>query len=225
MINLVTVCTDAYPIVYAEKLHKRFSELTNLQVRHFCLTDRPHEVGGWATPIDPFIKSTGWWNKINVYHREMPAGFILYMDLDIVLLKNFDREILFMQSRAEAISCVSDAIGWHGVQFSSSLMGFESGVHHQIFEAFQSNSSKLLNFEGGDQVWTGPQLDSIYFVDRDFPNLKKNLKFHLATREGNNYKIPTSISEDVKLVDCGGRPKPHELSSVPYIKSNWHDIR
>jgi hypothetical protein len=75
---------------------------------------------------------------------------------------------------------------------------------------------------GGDQVWTGPRLDSVYYIDDDYPNLKKNLKFHLAKKIGNKLELPTHIECEIKLVDCGGRPKPHELEALPYVKENWH---
>lgn len=224
MINLVTVCTDTYPLVYAEKLHKSFARVSTLEVHHHCITDRPNEVTGWAHPIAPFKKSAGWWNKLNLFSKEMPSGPILYMDLDIVILSNFDEEISAMLQQNGKICCVSDAISWMGVKFSSSLMLFESGSLNHIFDRFTEEEADINERAGGDQVWTGPQLKDVYYVDEKFPNLKKNLKFHLASRDGNNLTLPLKVSEDVKLVDCGGRPKPHELGMIPYIKANWHDI-
>jgi len=222
MINLVSVCTDNYSMVYANKLHRQFSNLTTLEVSHWCLTDRPSELLEFIKPIAPFKKSKGWWNKINLYSPHMPKGHILYMDLDIVLLKNFDEEIIEMTKKTESMCCVSDAIGWMGQRFSSSLMCFESGVHSKIYKYFEKNEDKINNLEGGDQVWTGPQLETVYYIDDDFPNMKKNLKFHLAKRLNNQLQLPITVSDDVKLVDCGGRPKPHELEVLPYIKQNWN---
>ena len=101
-------------------------------------------------------------------------------------------------------------------------MCFESGVHSKIYKYFEKNEDKINNLEGGDQVWTGPQLETVYYIDDDFPNMKKNLKFHLAKRLNNQLQLPITVSDDVKLVDCGGRPKPHELEVLPYIKQNWN---
>ena len=222
MINLVSVCTDRYPMIYAYKLHRRFNSLTNLNVSHWCITDRPTELPSFIKPITPFKKSKGWWNKLNLYCPKMPEGWILYMDLDIVILKNFDEEILEMVNSKESMICVSDAIGWMGEKFSSSLMCFESGAHEHIYSKFIENEAEINDLEGGDQVWTGPQLDSVAFIDDKFPSLKKNLKFHLAKLTEGKVEIPFEICEEVKLVDCGGRPKPHELEILPYIKNSWH---
>ena len=224
MINLITVCTDAYPMIYAEKLHRQFANLTQLDVSHWCITDRPLELSKLIKPIAPFKKSKGWWNKINLYNPQMPKGHILYMDLDIVILNNFDQEIIEMTKKEETMCCVSDAINWMGVRFSSSLMCFESGVHFKIFEKFKKMESEINELIGGDQVWTGPQLNSVCYIDDFFPNLKKNFKFHLAKRDGNNLTLPLHLDEKIKLVDCGGKPKPHELEALPYIKRNWHDV-
>jgi len=224
MLNFVTVCTDSYPIEYARKLHTRVSSISKFKFNHYCITDRPDEVAEWATPIEPFVKASGWWNKVNLFSPQMPSGDILYMDLDIVILKNFDVEIEFMRSDSAPISCVSDAITWMGERFSSSLMLIKEYCHTNIFQQFENNFQNLVNRPGGDQVWIGPQLSNVYYIDDDYPNFKKNLKFHLANIEDNKLSLPLHIDENIKLIDCTGRPKPHELIALPYIKHNWHDI-
>jgi len=222
MLNLVTVCVDAYPMIYAMKLHRRFQNVSNLKVAHWCITDRPDELPDFIQPIEPFKKSKGWWNKINLYSPKMPEGDILYMDLDIVILKNFDQEIIKMTEHAADMCCVSDAIGWMGEKFSSSLMCFKSGANAGIFKRFEKEEAMINNLAGGDQVWTGPLLQSIYYIDETFPNLKKNLKFHLAKNINNELCLPISVCDQIKLIDCGGQPKPHQLEGLPYIKNNWH---
>lgn len=121
-LNFVTVCTDAYPIEYAEKIHKRLKEVTKLDFNCYCLTDRPDKVNGWAVPLQPEVPTHGWWNKINLFSPSMPAGWNLYLDIDIVILRDFDEEVLWAIKNTNSIACVSDAIHWMGQRFSSSLM-------------------------------------------------------------------------------------------------------
>ena len=71
-LNFVTVCTDKYPMLYAEKITNQFKRHTRLDLEYYCITDRPQQVNGWATPITPFKKSKGWWNKVNVFSDKMP---------------------------------------------------------------------------------------------------------------------------------------------------------
>jgi len=179
MLNFVSVCTEKFPMLYAEKLHRRFSAVTKLPTAHYCITDRPHEIDGWATPITPFKKATGWWNKVNLFSPDMPSGPCLYMDLDIVILQNFDVEIEATLAKLPILSCVSDATNWMGCKFSSSMMVFETGQHTHIFDEFLKQGDDLYHRAGGDQVWIGPQLEDINYIDEVFPDLKKNLKYHL----------------------------------------------
>ena len=224
MINFISVCTDKYPMVYAQKLHRQFQKLTKLKINHYCITDRPDELPKFVTPIEPYKKSIGWWNKINLFSSDMPKGYMLYLDLDVVILNNFDKEIQFMQKREEQMCCVSDAIEWMGIKFSSSLMFFKSGVHSKIFENFVQNESLINNREGGDQVWTGPQLSSICYMDEHYPNLKKSFRFHLAKRNSKKYEVPLIINDKIKIIDFGGKLKPHQFDKLDYIKKNWYLI-
>ena len=64
-LNFVTVCTDRYPMVYAAILTERLRQLSALSIEPYCLTDRPEETEGWATPLPQFVKADGWWNKVN----------------------------------------------------------------------------------------------------------------------------------------------------------------
>ena len=32
------------------------------------------------------------------------------------------------------------------------------------------------------------------------------------------------IDEKIKLIDFGGKTKPHQFEKLPYIKKNWHLI-
>ena len=225
MINFVTVCVDKYPTIYAAKLHAQFARLSNLPINHYCITDRPLELPSFIMALDPFIKSKGWWNKLNLFSPEMPKGGILYLDLDIVLMQNFDDEILYMQSRKEEICCVSDSICWMGEKFSSSLMYFNSGALSRIFEEFLIRESKINDRPGGDQVWIGPQLKSVSYIDEAFPKLKKNFKFQLCQNVNGEIIAPIEIDNEIKMVDCSGNPKPHQLNSLPYINENWHQIQ
>ena len=227
-INLITVCTDAYPMEYARKTITRFGQLTELDYTAYCITDRPKEISDIAVPLTPQIKTVGWWNKMLAYSPDMPKGFNVYLDIDIVLVKNFDEEIRYAHDQGKKISCVSDAIMWKNNKFSSSMMMFETGAMKDIYDYFKPVHKMLEHdYDGGDQVWTGHLLDptNILYLDERFPNLKKNLKFHLGQKVFGEWKFPVRIPSDIKTVDCGGRPKPDKLAGLSYINRNWHEIK
>ena len=131
-INLVTVCTQNHPMHYAEKLTLRFQTVTNLPVETYCITDWPNEVKDWATPIIPPKISKGWWNKQYLFSLSMPEGWLLYIDIAIVIRQNFNDEIISTIKHGESMNCVSDAINRMGVRFSSSLMLLRSDARPDI---------------------------------------------------------------------------------------------
>ena len=223
-LNFVTVCTDRYPMAYAAILTERLKQLSGLSIEPYCLTDRPAETEGWATPLPQFVKADGWWNKVNLFSQDMPAGTWLYLDLDIVLVKNFDDEIRWVIEHMDTLAAVSDPITWMDEKFSSSMMVFKAHQHTHVFDAFKAQSAELKDRAGGDQVWMGPKLGEVLYIDETFPSLKRNLKFHIAQKKGNTLDLPLTIPPDVKMVDCTGEPKPHQLEQLPYIKANWHDV-
>ena len=237
-LSLITVCTDAYPMIYARKLIKRFTQLTEFDVNAYCITDRPDEISDLATCIDPpFGEKKGWWNKIKAYDSFYADDHAVYMDIDTVLIKNFDEEIqramdAFEDPRVK-VACVSDAIGWKNNKYSSSMMVLRKGRMEDVFQLFSMDSWRLFNYDGGDQVWTGHLLEEwkaggyaeVHYMDEYNAALKLNLKFHLGEKIFGQWKFPAYIPKECKIVDCGGRPKPHELESLRYIKENWHDVQ
>jgi hypothetical protein len=228
-LNLITVCVDSYPSVYARKLITRFKEVTNFDVEVFCITDKPNELKDIANIIEPPVKIKGWWNKMFLYSDIMPEGWNLYLDLDIVICNSFDEELRWIIDKNQPLTCVSDAIGWLNNKYSSSMLMMQSGKHNWIFEEWLKTHSELYNYKGGDQVWTGRLLKEkgvdVLYVDKHFSHIKANLKYHLGKRNSKGtFEFPLKIHPSIKMVDCGGKPKPHQIKHLPYITENWHDI-
>jgi len=223
--NFITVCTDTYPMIYAEKITRRLVELSNINFDCYCLTDRPDEVGDWATPLPLTIKAGGWWNKLNLFSPNMPEGWNLYLDIDILLKTNFDNELRWAVQNTQQIACISDAINWLDNKFSSSLMIFKTGALDDLYYDFQSAHKDLDGFVGGDQVWMGPRLKSVTYIDEEFPFLKHNLKHDLSDKTDPGYiKLPKIIPSKVKMIDCGGDPRVEDLCVLPYVKKYWEQI-
>ena len=227
-IAFITVCTDVYPMEYARKIIKRFTELTKFEVKSYCITDRPDEISDIATPVEPPFKKKGWWNKMKVYDSFYEEDFALYLDIDTVLIKNFDEDIERAVKSLDKYknAVVSDAIGWKNNKYSSSMMVLKKGNMKDVWDVFQQNSWRLFDYDGGDQVWTGRLLKNsdIFYMDEKNKNLKLNLKFHLGEKIFGQWKFPTYLPSSCKIVDCGGRPKPHDLEYLNYIKENWHNV-
>jgi len=151
----------------------------------------------------------------------MPEGWIVSLDVDLIILDSIKEELEYCFNNIKQIAAYTDAINWMNCKFSSSFMIFKSGSLNDIYQNFLSNYSKIENFPGGDQVWIAPQLRNILYIDEKFPNFKRSLKFDLSIKDGNYLHIPKTIESGIKIIDFHGRPKPHEVQQIPFIKENW----
>ena len=221
-LNLVTVCTGDFPMEYVEKNFNMVSRNLQVPFTAHCITDRPDQLPAGVNyiPHDPGV--SGWWNKLKVFSNEMPEGYIMYMDLDIVVLQDFTEEVNWMLDSVadHDLIAVEDAIHWLGERFSSSFMFLESGKLDHIYRNFDPS---IQGRDGGDQVWVGPQLKNPLYVDGTYPTFKQSLRFHLMDAQmPNQYNMPTE--EDVahlKCLDVHGLYKPHTLTGWPVIQKHW----
>lgn len=232
-INLLTVCTDVYPTEYARKLITRFKDITELNVTAYCITDRPEEVKDFATPLERPFKVKGWWNKMFCYSKKLiPCGWNVYLDLDMVLCENFDKEILYAIKKAKKVASFSDAIKWCNNDYNSSFLVFKTGAMDDVYGLWESSQREgdLTYYEGGDQVWTGQLLEksgqgkNVLYLDKKFPLTKQSLKFQLGVLQGDQLRLPLVKPSEVKIIDCNGNPKPDQLEAFDYIKKCWHNI-
>lgn len=228
-INLLTVCTDVYPMSYARKLITRFKQLTDLEVEAFCITDRPDEISDIATCIERPFKTQGWWNKMFCYSKDLiPEGWNVYLDLDMILCENFDEEILYAIKKQSKVASFTDAIKWCNNSYNSSFVVFRTGKMHNIYEIWADQHKDLVNYQGGDQVWTGRVLEAleekVLYLDKKFPLSKQSLKFQFGTIENSMIRVPLVKPEGVKIIDCNGKPKPDQITGIDYITEAWHNI-
>ena len=208
---------------YANKSHNMLKRNLNINFDSYCITEKPGELSKEIEPIKPLLDDVkGWWNKLFLFSNTMPDGYILFLDVDTVIINDLTEVVEFGLNNLEEIACYSDAIEWEGSKFSSSMMIFRSGTLNHIYQNFVESYPKILNFRGGDQVWTFPQLNDILYLDEKFPKFKMSLKFQLATRKDKGLIIPSNLPNELKLIDFHGRPKPHEvIDKWPLIKKHW----
>jgi hypothetical protein len=159
----------------------------------------------------------------------MPSGWNIYIDLDVVILKRFDEEVLWAianDPNGESISVTADPILWWDNKFNSSFMIFKTGMQSYIYDKFVSDYKNIqTNWPGGDQVWMGLDVKpKTIYLEEQFPFLKRSLKYNIGEKILGMWKFPETVSSEIKMIDCSGRPKPDELERLKYIKECWHNI-
>ena len=221
MLNLIITCGGPYDMEYANRTVSMFRRNFSKNFKAWCITERPSELNTDITPITPSISVTGWWNKVLTFGNDMPEGWIVVIDVDLVIINDITDIIEYAIENTQQIAAYSDAISWMDCKFSSSFMIFRKGSLSHIYDTFCKQWPANKDFPGGDQVWTHPQLDHILYLDEKFPNFKKSLKFDLLEAEYEKFYLPKSLPNSTKIIDFHGRPKPHELTQWPIVAENW----
>jgi len=208
---------------YANKSVRMMRRQAGIAFDAFCITERPDELDRDIQPIAPKIKVAGWWNKLLTFDKDMPKGWIVVMDVDLLIVNSLKDILQYAFQNTRQMAAYSDAIHWRNCKLSSSLMIFRSGDLHHIYERFKFEMPTNETYHGaGDQGWMAQHLTDILYLDEVFPNFKQSLKVDLARAvNGNTFEIQSVLGSQVRIVDFHGRPKPHECLSVPFVRDNW----
>ena len=226
-INFITVCTEKYTSEYAEKSLSMFSRNYKGQFSPFCITDKPNELNGSYTIIEKHPLLSGWWNKLSIFGQDLPHEYTLYVDLDLLILNDLTHVIVSALSKKDdfEIACFGDHIGWMGEKFGSAFMLYKQNNMKWLYENFLKEISNNVQTQGGDQIWIGSKLSKVCYLESEFPNFVKSLKFDVGQLTANNTQlsIPKDIEKDFMLLNCHGQPKPHELKEMgwPPINEIW----
>ena len=226
-INFITVCTEKYTSEYANKSLNMFKRNYDGEFKSFCITDKCNEINKEYTCIMKHHNLFGWWNKISIFDQDLPYENTLYVDLDLLIMNDITKVISFASKNISnyEIACFADHISWHGIKFGSAFMFFNQSKMRWLFSNFIINIEKNIKTGGGDQVWIGSKLSNVLYLEDHFNNLVKSLKFDLSSKseDGSKINIPLNINKDFLMLNCHGRPKPHQLLEMgwPPIKSIW----
>lgn len=210
MITVALVRTgDAYPVAYVEKLARGIRAHLKADHEILLLTDRPDEVPDDVSFWDiSGYKLEGWWAKMLLFHRAIPARGerILYFDLDTIITGDLG-PLAAYDGRFGICANFSKRGGiptWP-CNYGSCVMSFPTGsLHKTIWEPFRAAQDEHIADVGkfGDQ-WVIEMLDPDADLLQDhlppdfFAHFKRDLK-----------RQPPR--PDTSVLIFGGTPKPHE---------------
>lgn len=215
MLNVITVKVgERYKPEYVTKMRSMLLRHLRIPFEFYCLTEDASGLSDDIGIIEPFPGLEGWWNKMALFSDRMPAGSLLYLDLDQIILGDITG--IIEECLKQDFSCYADHIHYQGVKLGTALMTFNSGSFPDIWGKFWVNQEKIQEVyaTGGDQVYLGSSIQNPWFMDEHFPGAVQSYKFDI---------LPTGKppGPEVKLVNFHGRPKPHDLRLVPWVKENW----
>ena len=249
MKSFVCVCTgNKYGTVYVDKLYNMVSRHAH-DFKFFVITDAKKT---WRSEINQIVVDPvfpTWWNKIHMFRDDIGLeGRVLFMDLDVVIIRNIDE---FWEFEGDAFVIIQDfnrcRIKNYHVR-NSSVMKFVAGQEVHIWNEFKQNPKQIMNKYRGDQdfmtarykngpIWPREWVMSYKWEIGMEPGEKKRSphdKFvkERITREKvvtikNGQKIESEQIKKFELPDdCAvavfhGKPNPAEIQHDPLVTENW----
>ena len=220
---------NKYVSKYANVLNSMVKRNTTVPYQFSCLTDDPNgldtDINIIRLPNNPFVKT--WWSKLWMFSPEMPLkGNILFFDLDVVVFDNIDP--LFTHSGKFNIIRDFNRCRVKDWKLSnSSVMRWQSGTMHYLWNDFKVNPTRVMQNNHGDQDWITKRAkeDITWFPDQWIRSYKwemvgfKDTK--LINKDGKKFfRTPAKVENDNKVAVFHGSPNPMECAD-DWVVRNW----
>jgi hypothetical protein len=169
-----------------------------------------------------------WWYKLQLFNPDHYAGNLLYLDLDMVLIRNIDwirtlnpvkqfwalRDFRYLQ-RPQVTSINSSMMWWNVSEYSYVWQQFS-----------QSNIEQTCRRLQGDQDYLAQTVDrnrQRFFEDQYFQSYRwQSLDggFDFQRRKYQSPGTGVTVTSDTAVIVFHGKPNPHE-STDPLILQHW----
>ena len=212
------------PWSYVRNLYNMVERNLTIPYRFICFTDniiihKRKEFKGKDIEFRQFKRHDfeGWFNKLQLFSPQSELdGDTLYMDLDVVIMKNIDDMATIGESKN--FVGMNDFNPSSGL-FNSSIMRFNNKYHHVIWDKYIANRG---NYQmPGDQDIISAIIKS-HKDTLSFPD-SWTQSYKWFNREGKRYHIDKWTFEkdpNAKVCVFHGNPNPHE-STQKWVKELW----
>ena len=224
MINFCCVSYGTkYRPEYVQKLYNMVERHLTLPYKFICFTDQhqllKRQVKGdveYRTFRDHTLH--GYWNKLQLFSPDSNLeGNTLYMDLDVVIMKNIDDMATIGESKN--FVGMNDFNPTSGL-FNSSIMRFNNKYHSVIWEQYLKRKTEFNSSHGDQEIITAlikKHEDTISFPDEWTQSYK------WLNRNGDRYHISKQTYEqdpNAKVCVFHGSPNPHD-SAQEWVQKLW----
>ena len=213
------------PWSYLRNLYNMVERNLTVPYRFVCFTDstvlhKQKEFRGKDIEFRQFKRHDfeGWFNKLQLFSPESKLeGDTLYMDLDVVIMKNIDELATIGESKN--FVGMNDFNPSSGL-FNSSIMRFNNQYHSIIWKEYLKRKTEFNNAHGDQDIISAiikSHEDTITFPDSWTQSYKwydrTGTRYHKGkwTFEHNGESLVTVFH---------GQPNPHE-SDKEWVKNAW----
>ena len=216
---------DKYTFSYVKNLYNMVKRNFTIPHRFICFTDNTviHKQKDFKDKDIEFRKFkrhdfNGWFNKLQLFSPDSNLeGNTLYMDLDVVIMKNI--ECFGYMGESKNFIGMNDFNPTTGL-FNSSIMRFNNKYHGVIWEQYLKRRTEFNNYHGDQEIITAlikKHEDSISFPDEWTQSYK------WLNRNGDRYHISKQTYEqdpNAKVCVFHGSPNPHD-STQEWVQKLW----
>lgn len=233
MISKNVICLKhgvKYSFDYVNRLYSMVKRHSTYEIDFYCITEDPSNLHPEIKilPLPSNLPLQGWWYKPYLFSKNFPViGDLLFIDLDVVIIKNIDcfwdyEPNKFCIIRDFTRSQVSD---WQ--RFNSSVFRLKSRSLPNVWENLINDLDQSKRMHG-DQDWIYSQVkhDYAYWPD----DWCQSYKWEIRNRKeiigsGQKRTFATILHEpkiklETKILVFHGDPKPEQVKD-PIVVDNW----
>ena len=217
---------DKYTFPYVRNLYSMVERNLTIPHRFICFTDntvihRRKEFKNTNIEFRQFKRHdfNGWFNKLQLFSPQSQLdGDTLYMDLDVVIMKNIDDFATIGESKN--FVGMNDFNPTTGL-FNSSIMRFNNQYHSKlIWDEYMKRRSEFSSMHGDQEIISA--LIKKHEDTISFPN-EWTQSYKWFDRQGKRYHIEKMTYEqdpNAKVCVFHGNPNPAE-STQEWVKELW----
>lgn len=225
-----------YSAQYVNNLKSMVERNTSFPIKFLCFTEDPEGIDEDIEILSlPDFGISGikklWWYKLKIFDKSLPyKGTVLFLDLDIVIVKPIDHLFDYKPGK---FCIINDYIvsTENNIVRNSSVFRLEFGSYPKVWDLFVKYKEKIMKRLTGDQNWITEQIidDEIWPSDWII-----SFRWGYAGRSTARKELPpeefsadkkTYLPDETSIIVFHGPPKPHEVVAIenpdPFIVKHW----
>jgi len=224
MTNFVCVYWgDKYSPTYVQKLYNMVKRHTTIDFNFIVFTDHVKLQKMVEGDIEvrqlPHHDYQGWFNKMQLFSPEAKLfGTNLYMDLDVVIMKNIDN--FYIHGGGDSFG-ITRNFNTSTQVFNSSIMKFNNHTATDlIWKPFLADKTRFMRMHGDQDIIS--ELVNRSHLLRLFPDewTFSYKWFSRTTPRFSKNDWTFELDPNAKVAVFHGKPDPHE-SEQEWVKDNW----
>ena len=225
---------DLYDWRYVENLYAMLQHHSQFDIRLHVFTEleRPvptHMIKHVLTPWPGISgRKKSWWYKMQMFDSKNFSGRLLYLDLDVVIVRDIDWVWNLNPNYFWAINDFRRLWrpNYHGI--NSSMMYWNTAQFQHVWTAFQNrNIAAVVKQFHGDQDFLTATLDTRelrFFDERYVKSWRWQIKDGGMDMKTRIYRRPDAgsvLDPETAVMIFHGTPKPHEIKDL-VVSRSWN---